>query len=50
MSRMRKTHVRFCESKENRVAPYFLATRFTLKDEHHNQRMEVLHEQFNDSN
>ena len=28
MSRMRETHVRFCESKGNRVAPYFLATRF----------------------
>ena len=25
---MRETHVRFCESKENRVAPYFLATRY----------------------
>lgn len=32
MSRMRKTHVRFCESKENRVAPYFLATRFEDKN------------------
>jgi len=28
MSRMRKTHVRFCESKEDGVAPHLLATRF----------------------
>lgn len=28
MSRMRKTHVRFCESKEDGVAPHLLATRY----------------------
>ena len=32
MSRMQKTHVRFCESKEARVAPHLLATRFVISE------------------